>query len=49
MRKVDVSAHWLIDDERSGAVLSEVGLIEVGAGGAVSFTPQANKEEMVFI
>ncbi len=45
----DVAACWLIDEERSGATLGKIGLIEIGSGGSARLTPDAGREHMLFV
>jgi mannose-6-phosphate isomerase-like protein (cupin superfamily) len=45
----DVAAHWLIDEECSGATLGKIGLIEIGSRGSARLTPHAGCEHMLFV
>jgi putative monooxygenase len=45
----DAAARWLIDEGAGGGDSGRIGLVEIGAAGAARLTPEAGREQMLFV
>lgn len=45
----DAAARWLIDEQSGGSGFGRIGLIEIGPAGSARLTPEAGREQMLFV